>query len=167
MEIDTLAEKPDNDNISRVLNRLNENNNALVFSRVSDTPEAIQALFDFFNNRQGGTRISSVGELDFDRHSEFVKNHPYRYWFTIGRHDALLGSLYIRFDNTLSLQMVDFADEAYEKILQITMQIIAPLDAIPSVRPPHFFINLAPDNKLAAEKLIELGMRQVQHTYAT
>ena len=145
--------------------RLTDNKYGLVFTSITATTDKIETLYHFFNARASESRISSQPKLSLEQHTQFVKNHPYRHWFMISRDEVMIGSLYLRFDNTLSLQMIDFTDCAYEQSLELVLQAIQPLPALPSVRPANFFINLAPNNDVAAEKLREIGMRPIQTTY--
>lgn len=145
--------------------RLTDNKYGLVFTSITATTDKIETLYHFFNARASESRISSQPKLSLEQHTQFVKNHPYRYWFMISRDGVMIASLYLRFDNTLSLQMIDFTDCAYEQSLELVLQAIQPLPALPSVRPANFFINLAPNNDVAAEKLREIGMRPIQTTY--
>lgn len=77
----------------------------LSFEHVTPTTKCIQLLYDLLK-----VRIHSISHFKmptFDEHALFVKNHPYRAWFFVNFKGECIGSVYIAFDNTVGVNVLD------------------------------------------------------------
>ncbi len=127
----------------------------------------IKILYDMFIKRKKEFRISSGKKINYTEHQKFVKNHPYRFWFLIKIKDNYKASLYLKFDNTLSLNMVSFDSKLYKEIILKAKDAILPLPEIPSVRPGRLIINISSQNLICDKLLKEIGLKNIQKTYVT
>lgn len=110
--------------------------------------------------------ISHVALPSYDSHKKFVVNHPYRAWFIIKQNRAVLGNVYIQYDNSIGLNCCDEIDEAQIKIiLGLVTKNLEPLDPISSVRFGSFFLNVSTSNINLQNKLKNLGLKVTQITF--
>ena len=99
-------------------------------------------------------------------HKSFVKNNPYRAWYIINDNSHTIGSVYVKFDNSIGLNCNDnISNGEIKNILNLVCSKISPLKAEPSVRPSNFFINVASLNKSLQQKLSSIGLVETQRTY--
>ena len=77
------------------------------FERVTSTDEQIKILYDLLNARS--YVISHRSLPSFETHRDFVKNHPYQDWFLISDESNYLGSFYLKKDNSIGLNLTDYA----------------------------------------------------------
>ena len=70
---------------------------------IHGTEEQIQILYDLLSTREYS--ISHVHLPSFDDHILFVKNHPYLAWFLIRLENQYLGTLYVKIDNSIGLNV--------------------------------------------------------------
>ena len=138
---------------------------SLTFKAVTKSNRDIDCLFDFLKQR-GSHAISHKKVPDFQRHAEFVRKHPYRHWFIIFRFDVPIGTAYIGFENCVGIFLLDWQLEVVDGVLRKIMTMHKPLPPIPSVRPGHFYINVSPNNTALLEIIEQLGLSQIQTSFA-
>ena len=46
------------------------------------------------------------GDINFEHHSKFVSNHPYRKWFLINDQIRFVGSIYVTYENTIGINIM-------------------------------------------------------------
>ena len=55
--------------------------------------------------------ISHKHQPTLEEHKKFVINHPYRFWFLVKESDEYIGSVYLKHDNSIGLNItVNFRD---------------------------------------------------------
>ncbi|MDB9934861.1 hypothetical protein OAD53_04045 [Gammaproteobacteria bacterium] len=119
--------------------------------------------------RQLSARPHNISHTElpiYEKHKEFVTNHPYRAWFIIWQNKIALGNAYIQYDNSIGLNCVDEISELQiKKILNLLTSEFQPLDPVPSLRIGKFFINIASSNIQLQEKLKSIGLIESQRSF--
>jgi hypothetical protein len=110
--------------------------------------------------------ISHKKAPTYDEHTSFVRAHPYRRWFFVSDGAESLGNVYVQFDNSIGLNLIDgiTIDQLRETIEIITVSV-PPLPKIPSVRFDGYFFNIPVKNTLLQDMLLELGCEESQRTF--
>ncbi len=125
----------------------------------------MDALYDLLKAREHFISHRSIPA--YEKHCDFVKNHPYREWYLVCVGKAYAGSIYIGFDNSIGINNLEtLADELFESLIHRVREVMSPLPPVPSVRPAAFFVNVAPSNTGLMQKLQKLGYAPVQITYS-
>jgi methionyl-tRNA formyltransferase len=149
-----------------IVEYLNENKSEFEFSTIVGQKSQIEELYNLLIFKSDDVKISSKKTTSRADHERFVKNHPYRYWFLVKRESDAIASLYVKFDNTLSINMTSFDGQSYKKILLLIMEAIKPVPGIPSITPANFIINLSDKNEECEKILDELNFNIIQKTFS-
>ena len=72
----------------------------VAFELVVNSDEQISALYNLLKERTYS--ISHRKVPSFEEHEKFVCSNPYRYWYLISFEGSLVGSFYVKFDNSIS-----------------------------------------------------------------
>ena len=120
-------------------------------------------LFDFLKKKRHN--ISHDNDIDFEHHSKFVSKHPYRKWFLIKDQIRFIGSIYVTYENTIGINIINNEESLLKECLHILFKIIKPLPPLPSRRNKNFLVNLSPDNQILKNALLRLGSKKIQETY--
>lgn len=140
-----------------------KNNNNLELIPIEDNKEHIAQSYELLNARVYS--ISKSANISYEQHSKFIKTHPYRYWFFIKLKSKTIGTLYISFENTIGIHIIQEANDSLKDIMQLIIKKFKPLQEIPSVRNKNFVLNVAtPDHELK-NLLRELGYKEIQSTF--
>ncbi len=129
-------------------------------------PSDIQAweLYELLKARQH--HISHVSLPSYEEHVAFVFNNPYRCWYLICREGAVLGSLYVQFDNSVG---IDFRNEVdsndFRLVIELLRKMVQPMAPIASLRYKDFFFNVSHSNKKLQSCLEEIGYVPMQISY--
>ena len=75
------------------------------FDRVIGSKEQIQILYDLLISRTH--TISHQILPTYKSHKEFVLSHPYLAWFIIRSYSEIVGSFYLKHDNSVGLNLID------------------------------------------------------------
>ena len=130
------------------------------FESVVASDEQIRKLYDLLNQREHV--ISHAGIPSFDKHSNFVKNHPYLHWFLVYDNFDCYGSFYIKKDNSIGLNLTVSNKEILMVCLNFIRENFSPQAAQASMAPDFFYINVAYSNKKALAALQKLGLSPLQ-----
>ena len=134
------------------------------FEIVIPTLAQIETLYNQLKNRSHS--ISHKSLPGFDKHAEFVQNHPYRKWIIVKDKEIAIGNVYIQYNNSIGLNLNSLVScEQIKKILKGIYASYSPLPAKPSLRSGEFFLNVATDNKILQKKLSSLGFSEVEKTF--
>jgi hypothetical protein len=110
--------------------------------------------------------IISHQELpEYNEHCDFVENHSYRFWYLVCSGDQLKGSLYVKDDNSIGLNLLDQREEIVRTCLDFTKAHIIPRQRVPSVVNPNFHVNVSHENRELKTTLRSLGMLPIQETF--
>ena len=102
-------------------------------------------IYEFLKNR--AFNISHSELPSFEIHENFVKDNPYKAWYLVQRNKKFLGSFYIKYDNSIGLNMIEFSSKIIEEILNFIKNNFTPEKSSPSEIPPFFYINTSSKNK--------------------
>lgn len=138
--------------------------NLLEFEEVVGDISQSKALYELLKKRK--FKISSHVIPTMEMHHEFVLNHPYRVWYLIKNNGRYIGSTYLLDSNCLSISVPYDQDLILDKILNFMISNHSPLSEIKSVRPPNFYMNIAPDHENIKFELENLGAKKIQITYS-
>ena len=120
--------------------------------KVSGTNEQIDALYSLLLQRI--YTISHQKIPAFDDHKHFVLNHPYVDWFILRNAEKPAGSFYVKYDNSIGLNLVDQAPSYLTTIIEYIRTKLKPQSAVPSEVPPYFYINV-PHSNIELQKMFE------------
>ena len=138
--------------------------NGLELEQVLPTKRQIDELYRQLNSRRH--TISHKSPANYAEHARFVEDHPYRAWFIVKCGLRAVGSVYLQYDNSIGLNSLDLLTEKQiESILQILGEQFPPLEALASVRPENFFLNVSSSDFDLQEKLIKIGLVEIQRSF--
>ena len=109
--------------------------------------------------------ISHKKEPTFKEHKNFVINHPYRFWFLVKSSKEYIGSVYLKHDNSIGLNIIDGFGNLTNEVLQKVVNSFEPLPPSKSMRNSHFIVNVAIEDISLAESLKEFGGLEIQRTF--
>lgn len=138
--------------------------NKFIIEEIIPTDEQIDVLYNLLHKRKH--TISHNSEIKFEKHKEFVLNHPYRAWFLLKLKSDVIGSFYINNDNHIGINIEDSNNK--QSILEIINYVNLywhPLEPIASVRGKNFAVNVPPSNIFLADCLEEHGAELAQSTF--
>ncbi|MAS82692.1 MAG: hypothetical protein CMF45_08385 [Legionellales bacterium] len=136
----------------------------LEFEAVMSNDVHADVLFDLLAQREYS--ISHKSMPDILIHREFVKNHPYRFWYLIKCKEKYIGTVYLTFENHISISIPVSHYEKMNDILEWTMHVHEPLSESKSIRPASFQMNVSLEDIHLAKVLDNLGHKKIQVTYA-
>ena len=134
------------------------------FIRVRKIDSHFNVLYNILKSRKHN--ISHHKIPTFYEHKLFVINNPYRAWFLIKVGENYIGTLYILKDNCIGIYVVNDDELIIKNSISWIQKQFKPLQAIKSVRAPHFHINLSPKNINLISILESMGATQIQITFA-
>jgi hypothetical protein len=135
----------------------------IIFDQIQYKPSVVKELYELLDSRKH--RISHEKLPSFEKHNEFVLNHPYRYWWIVRLENKAIGSVYITYENGIGINLKLEDISLHKEVITKTINEFTPLPPIPSVRPEFFFVNTAPTNTSLIEALECLGCKESQKTY--
>lgn len=136
----------------------------LVLEEIKKNKKSITALYRLLSERE--FNISHKHFPSFEKHENFVLNHPYRKWFFVKKDDVLLGTIYFQFDNSVGINL-DFkkVDFGFVELFDLVKKKISPLKPVPSKVYSQFFVNVPIKNKNLSSWLEEGGCISSQVSY--
>ena len=130
------------------------------FERILPTAEQIELLYELLKQR---THVISHRSLpNFEEHQDFVNNHPYLHWFLLHDTSNLLGSFYLKKDNSIGLNLVEYSKENLAACVNFISDNFSPEEPMASVIPKYFYVNISYSNESALSALQELGLNPLQ-----
>jgi hypothetical protein len=134
------------------------------FETVIGDDSQIKVLYDLLSKRNH--KISHVQMPSYDRHSDFVTNHPYLGWYLVKVGESYIGSFYVTDQNSIGINILDdWIEKSFSLVLDQIKSTLLPLPAIKSVRGEFFSINVAPSNAKSIDALERSGCVLAQLTY--
>ena len=76
----------------------------LQFEKITSSKKYIRELYNLLKKRD--FKISHVDNITFEDHKKFVINHPYRNWYIIKINDKYIGSVYLKYDNSIGINII-------------------------------------------------------------
>lgn len=136
---------------------------SLVFEKVISAESQIEALYELLKGRS--YNISHERTPLFEEHCNFVKSHPYCYWYLIKHHNFYVGTLYIKRDNSIGISLISGKEEFFNEVVCFALQNHLPEPEVKSIIPSSFYINVSPKNQMFIDALNHGGAKLVQFTY--
>ena len=103
---------------------------------------------------------------NYEEHSQFVINNPYRYWYFIVSNNAIVGTVYVTYENNIG---INISKRNHNKIIPEVIKKIqektTPLPAVKSVRGDGFYLNVSSGNFGTIRMLKQKGYMLIQHTF--
>mgnify|MGYP001394106726 CR=1 FL=1 len=109
--------------------------------------------------------ISHKHQPTLKEHKKFVTNHPYRFWFLAKESDEYIGSVYLKYDNSIGLNITDNFRDLTKEVLQMVVTSVKPLPPSKSMRNSHFIVNVALEDGSLADSIVEFGGVEIQRTF--
>ncbi len=134
----------------------------VTLEKVTGAEDQIRALYDILVKRT--YNISNTILPTMEEHIKFIQNHPYRIWYLVTVNSDYIGSAYLMKNNCVGINL-NKNFELLENIVNTIFKKHKPLKEIKSVRPPYFYINVAPNNKELETQLVKLEARKIQSTF--
>lgn len=136
----------------------------ITLEAVEPNSTQIKLLYDQLNNRLHN--ISHEMMPDYEEHTKFVKNHPYRKWYIIRDGSIPVGNVYISFDNSIGLNAGSLTcDKKFNYLLDMIYSNLTPLAAEPSLRIGNFYLNVSATDKEMQDRLEKMGFIEKQRSY--
>jgi hypothetical protein len=140
-----------------------QKNKILILEKITGTSEQKKILYNLLKMRKHN--ISNRLTPSVKDHNLFVNNHPYRAWYLIKLNTIYIGSVYVMKSNCIGISLIKYLS-SFPHVLSLILEKHQPLREIKSIRPPHFYINIAPNNKFIESQLINLKAKKIQLTYS-
>ena len=136
----------------------------LKFEKITSSKKHINELYNLLKKRN--FNISHVEYTTFKEHKKFVINNPYRNWYIIKNKDKYIGSVYLKYDNSIGINIIIKSTvKLIEEIINFIKSLNNPLSEKKSLRYKDFFINVPLDNVSMKQILKKLGYKQSQSTF--
>lgn len=134
----------------------------MTLEKITGTGNQIRALYKILVKRTHN--ISNTSPPSLNEHIKFVNNHPYRIWYLVKVNSDYLGSVYLMKNNCVGINLITNFD-LFPNIVETILKKHKPLREIKSVRPPYFYINIAPDNEKVEAQLVKINAKKLQSTF--
>lgn len=127
--------------------------------------EQIVALYELLAKRQN--TISHRRFPNFEEHTDFCKNNPYRVWYLITQENLSIGSIYLTYDNVIGLNLIQKRKtvKVIDTILSQVRMRWSPLEEVKSIRPPYFYLNVPKGDSTLMRVMGTLGREKIQSSF--
>ena len=133
------------------------------FIKVTGSDSQVRFLYELLKLRK--YNISHKKMPDFLDHKKFVEKNPYKYWYIIQLNKKFLGSFYIKSDNSIGLNLIDYSKILIKETIEFIRNNFTPERETPSIVPPYFYLNTSSDNKKLHYILKELKLVSIQVSF--
>jgi len=133
------------------------------FKKVKPTSDHLESLFALLSKRKFS--ISHKKPPSKHEHELFVKNHPYKDWYVIVESNDIVGSVYITFVNSFSIDLLPSKLHYFEEVVGWVYANFEPLSEKKSLIPNHLYINIPYKNKDFINRLKKMGLSPVQISF--
>lgn len=133
----------------------------LVFKAV--TEEDVEILYKILKARTHSISHNSMPK--FENHKKFVLSEPYRHWYIIYENYMHEGTFYIQNNNSIGINIFTPTLSKITEILQFINNKFEPNDAIPSMIPNYFYVNVSEKNTDLLMILDKMGCIPIQRSY--
>ena len=132
----------------------------LEFEKIIPTNLQIDTLYSLLARRVH--KISHEDLPSFGKHTQFVKDHPYRYWYLIKLDKTYEGTFYIQKNNSIGINVQICNTIILESILTFISGNFTPERPVRSLVSKHFFINVPSSDDKMQQTLKKLGLKMAQ-----
>ncbi len=133
------------------------------FEKICGSKRQKNILYQLLKKRK--YKISHTKIPDIKLHNKFVENHPYREWFIVFDNEEEIGTFYIKFDNSIGLNLTIQNKENISLILNFVKNNFLPLKEVSSLIPPYFYLNISSENSQLQCILDEMEIYKLQVSY--
>ena len=133
------------------------------FLKINNSELHVKLLYDFLDKRTHN--ISHIKMPEFKEHEKFVKQNPYKFWYFIETNKKLVGTFYIKYDNSIGLNLIEYSQTVLSKTISFIKETFTPEKESPSKIPPYFYINTPINNKKLHFFLEELDLKPIQISF--
>ena len=109
--------------------------------------------------------ISHKHQPTLKEHKKFLMNHPYRLWFLVKESEEYIGTVYLKHDNSIGLNITDNFRDLTKEVLQKVVDSFEPLPPSKSMRTSNFIVNVALEDIFLANTIEEFGGLEIQRTF--
>lgn len=135
----------------------------LTFEPIIGNEKQKETLYELLSLRR--ENISHSEMPDYGEHSKFVDTHPYRIWYLINKDLVPIGSFYIKYDNSIGLNIVECSEFVVDNIIKFIKDHWVPEAPVESMVPPFFYVNVAAKNTKLITCLRAIGAKELQIAY--
>ena len=135
--------------------------NKLNFKKVDNS--SYDCLFKLLKDRK--YNISHKEMPTFKKHKEFINSAPYEHWYIFSAGETILGSFYIKKDNSIGIHLNQPNINIVEKIIIFINKNFKPKKGIPSLIPNYFYVNIADNNDKMKSILKSIGLAPIQVSF--
>lgn len=127
---------------------------------------AVKLLYKLLEERPKNSFISHKSMPTFQEHENFVRSHPFEWWYLIQVGDDYVGAIECTILNELGVAIFkEFQRKGYARdALRLFMDKHRPLPDIPARRVGKWLVNVAHTNDIGRQFFYRLGFKQVQMT---
>tara|TARA_Y100000589_G_scaffold175238_1_gene166328 strand:+ start:7854 stop:8714 length:861 start_codon:yes stop_codon:yes gene_type:complete len=123
----------------------------------------VDILYELLRNRKHNISHNIMPE--FDVHKNFVDSNPYLHWYKFSLDKKVIGTFYIKSDNSIGLNLNVLNKAIVSEILEFILRNFSPQKPVASQIPNYFFVNV-PENNNDLKNIIEsLGHSKLQVSY--
>ena len=133
------------------------------FEKIHGTIGQSEILYQLLQQREYNISHSAIPT--FKTHYEFVKNHPYRDWFLVKENNNYIGSLYLKYDNSIGLNLGEVNCNLLKTCVDFIKLNFKPAAPQPSMIPPYFYINVAATNEKLKSTANAVKLRPLQLSF--
>ena len=133
------------------------------FKKIIPTDAQIDELYVLLESRRYSISHSTISTKS--DHADFVSKHPYVVWYILYKCSTLFGSVYVQFDNSIGINLFEYNERDFLKIVDYIKDNHKPLHSIKSVRRNEFFINVSSENTNLIKILKDLNKDEIQRSF--
>ena len=130
---------------------------------VSCSKNHIDVLYELLKKREFS--ISHRQIPSYMEHREFVIGNPYRAWFLIKNSEDYIGSLYLKEDNSIGINVQSQSIDLISWCLNYIKENFIPKKSIKTLIPDYFYINVPFENKKLKSNLTKLKFQPIQISF--
>jgi len=133
------------------------------FELVEASDVQTEILYDLL-----GQRIHTISHSEiqnYEIHRKFVKSHPYRKWYLVKIEAEYVGSIYVKNDNSIGLNLNYINKVIVQSCIDFVRQNLIPMRPTASMVPEYFYINVAATNNDLIKTMSELFVPQIQISF--
>ena len=123
----------------------------------------IDVLYDLLKSRE--FFISHNKVPSYIEHKNFVINNPYKAWFIIKDGEEPIGSVYLKNDNSIGINVQHQDIDLISWCLNFIKGNYRPEKSVKTIIPDYFYINVPFENKKLKSNLNKLQFKAIQTSF--
>ena len=123
----------------------------------------IDVLYDLLKSREFFISHSKVPS--YTEHKNFVINNPYKAWFIIKDGEEPIGSVYLKYDNSIGINVQNQDIDLISWCLNFIKDNYRPEKSVKTIIPDYFYINVPFENKKLKSNLNKLQFKAIQTSF--